>query len=228
MKLGMSLLAAGALVVGTTAMSASATIHNEDAAIGELVGALETNGAVGFGAAYDRFGRTVAGAEPVADTTTEIRPLLWLNTDADLFQVNVTDAANFQATIQGGHSLAVFDAAGNGLAALIGPGTIDDSWISGNGTYYIGIGADGSNPRNAAGQDIFNLAVGVASGPVAGDAALSADPAVAWEFNNLPTGLFGPGNFTEGTSAHIFLSIPEPASLSLLALGGLTMLRRRA
>lgn len=227
-----NLFAAGALVLGASAMSASAVTFFENAGIGDApVGALETNGESGFFGAWDQYGRTVAGAEVIADSTIDnIQPKLWTN-DADLWQINVTDAANFSAQSGGGHSLILFDAAGNALAGVLsnGPSSlIDSSWLSGNGIYYLGLGADGNNPRNAAGTNIFSLS-GTASAPVAGDTALAADPAVAWELNNLggaPAGLVGPGNFTRG-SANIRLAIPEPASMALLGLGGLAMLRRR-
>lgn len=234
MKLGMSLFAAGALALGTAAMSASATTFVEDAAFGAdpPVGAQEWNGAAGFSSVYDVYGRTVALAEPIADSTIdEISLRLWTN-DADLWQINVTDAANFSAQISSGsgHSLILFDAAGNALAGVLGNDAnslIDSSWLSGNGTYYLGIGADGSNPRNAAGQNIFAL-TGTASGPVAGDTALAADPYDAWELNNSANGqLIGPGNFTRPGGGTIRVHLPEPASAALLGLGGLAMLRRR-
>ena len=228
MKLGMSLFAAGALVVGTAAMSASAITFFEDAGTGTTpAGALENNGAVGFGEVWDRWGRTLAGAEVISNSTINvIQPRLWTN-DADLWQITVTDASSFSASVVGAHTLALFDSSGNALAAVVG-GTIGSSWLSGNGVYYLGLGADGSNPRNAAGTNIFALS-GTASAPVAGDIVLAANPAVAWEKNNLagsPSGLVGPGNFTR-PNANVKLAIPEPASMALLGLGGLAMLRRR-
>ena len=229
MKFGKSLFAAGALVLGTSVMSASATTFNENAGLGDTpVGALEDAGATGFFNVWDQYGRTVAGAEVIADSTIDyIQPKLWTN-DADLWQINVTDSANFSAMVVGPHSLVLFDASGNALAGVVGGSggaVIDSSWLSGNGTYYLGLGADGSNPRNAAGEDLFSLS-GSASAPVAGDIVLAADPAVAWEKNNLPTGLIGPGNFTRPSSG-VRVSIPEPASLAMFGLGGLAMFRRR-
>jgi len=235
MKLGMSLLAAGALVMGTAAMSASAAVFTENAAFGTdpPVGALEHNGAAGFSSVWDFHGRVVADAEVISDSTiNQISHRAWTN-DADLWQINVTDAANFSAKISadgGGHTLALFDSAGNALAAVLSnnpSSLISSSWLTGNGIYYLGVGVDGSNPRNAAGENLFNLS-SVATAPVAGDIQLAADPAVAWELNNLANGEWvGPGNFTRPSAGTINLAIPEPASMALLGLGGLAMLRRR-
>ncbi len=241
MKLGKCLIAAGALVVGTTAMSASAVTYFEDAGIGvPPVGALEWNGEGGWFSGWDMNGRTIATAEVVADSTIDkLWPKLWQNTDADVYQLNVTDAANFSAQVGGGHSLILFDAAGNALAGVLGNGPsslIDSSWLSGNGTYYLGLGADGSMPQNAAGGALFALS-GTASAPIAGDTLLAADPFVAWsDFNGVcgfgcdpatfvPV-LLGPGNFKRPSSI-VRLAIPEPASMTLIGLGGLAMLRRR-
>ena len=228
MKSSLSLFAAGALVLGTAAMSASAAIFSEDAgfAFGAPPAGSQEAYVSGFGTIYDTYGRTIATAEPITDSTVwQIRPSLWLGTDADMWQINVTDAANFKATVLGPQTLALFDASGNALAAVVG-GTIDASWLSGNGTYYLGLGIGTDNPRNAAGVDLFALS-GTASGPVAGDIVLATDPFVAWEKNNSPD-LIGTSNFSAGSASYINLAIPEPASLSLLALGGLAMLRRRA
>ena len=241
MKLGIGLFAAGSLVVGTAAMSASAAVFNEDGGSGAPVGVVsETNGEAGGFQVWDRWGRTIADAEVISDSTiTQINAKLWTN-DADLWQINVTDAANFFAWVTGGHTLAIFDAAGNGVAAVIGSGSssaIDGSWLSGNGIYYIGFGADGNSPRNAAGEDIFNLSFSP-SAPVAGDSTLAADPFVAWSDFNGVCGfgcdpltfvpqLIGPGNFTRPNPI-VNIQAPEPASLALLGLGGLAVLRRRA
>ena len=233
MKFGMSMLAAGALVLGTTAISASAAItFFEDAGIfSEPTGALEDNGESGFFAAWDRYGRTVAGAEVISDSTiSKIQPILWGN-DADLWQITVTDYTNFKAYVKGGHTLALFDASGNAIAAAVGTpqhpaGLIDSSWLSSNGTYYLGLAVSGSVPQNDAGDPLFTLTPGAAVGPNAlGDTTLSSDPFVAWSKNN-GAYLIGPGNFGQGNST-VNLAIPEPASLTLLGLGGLAMFRRR-
>lgn len=240
MKVCMSLFAAGVLVLGTTAMTASATTFNEDAGTGgPPFDALETNEDIGGFAVWDRWERTIGNAEVISDSTIQfIQPMLWTN-DADVWQINVTDAANFSAQGGGGHSLILFDAAGNALAGVLSNDAnslIDSSWLSGNGIYYLGLGADGSMPQNAAGEALFALS-GTASAPIAGDTLLAADPFVAWsDFNGVcgfgcdpatfvPV-LLGPGNFTRPSST-VRLAIPEPASMTLIGLGGLAMLRRR-
>ncbi len=230
MSIKKHLFALSTVAIAVVATSASAKTYTEEANIGATpAGALESNGMTGIFEAWDMYGRTVAGADVISDSTIdEIFSKLWIN-DADLYQITVTDYENFHASTVGTVSLALFDASGDAIAGAWGgaPNTvseIDSSWLSGNGVYYLGIGFMGSNPRNAAGENLFNLSV-AASAPVASDITLAADPAVAWEKNNLPTGIIGPGNMY--IPGPISVALPEPASLALLGLGGLTVLKRR-
>lgn len=252
MKSVMSLFAAGTLVLGVSAMSASAVTFVEDAGSGDpptpaTPGAvLEDNGESGGFLVWDRWGRTIAGAEDttgVGDagptgTITDIQPTLWTN-DADLWKINITDVANFKAYIAGGHLLALFDAAGTALSAVQSDGStaiLGNAGLTGPGTYYLGLGADGNMPQNAAGDPLFVMnGTTEVSATAQGDMTLAADPFVAWSnFNsecgfgcdpqNFTPSLIGPGNFTR-PSANV--GLPEPASASLIAVGALAMLRRR-
>ena len=245
-------LAVGALSLGATAMTASAITFNEDAGSGDpptptTPGAvLEDNGETGGFLVWDRWGRTVAGAEDttgVGDagptgTITDISPSLWTN-DADLWKINITDPANFFAVVDGGHLLALFDASGTALSAVQSTGgaeVLSNAGLSGAGIYYLGLGADGNMPQNAAGDPLFVMnGNNEVAATVQADMTLATDPFVAWsDFNNecgfgcdpqnFTPSLVGPGNFTRGSSN---VGLPEPASASLIALGGLALLRRR-
>lgn len=251
MKLGKCLIAAGVLVLGTTAMTASAITFNEDAGTGDpptpmTPGAvLETNGESGGFRVWDRWERTIANAEDttgVGDTgltgvITRIRSTLWIN-DADVYKVNITDPANFFAVVGNNQTLALFDASGTALSAVRSTGStaaLSNAGLSGAGIYYLGLAVSGSVPQNAAGDPLFVLdGTNEVAATVQADMVLAADKFVAWSlFNNNctfgcdpndPTAILGGGNFNVGEAS---IWLPEPASASLIALGGLAMLRRR-
>ncbi len=195
----------------------------------------EDNGAApgGFSYVFDVFERTIAGSEPTSlpnfDVIDTIEPRLWTN-DADVYEINIVNPNIFSASVTGAHSLVLFDKDGMAMAGVVG-GTIDSSWVNKAGTYFLGLGADGSNPRNAAGEDLFtfNGSTPVAPNALA-DLVLADDPFVAWELNNDPN-LVGPGNFTRPGSTVSLTGVravlPEPGSIALFGLGALAALRRR-
>jgi len=151
--------------------------------------------------------------------------------DADLFEICVTDYANFSASTVGlsdlDTRLYLFDpSTGNGISmndddAVSGgyQSTVTGQFLTGNGCYVLGISEYGVDPMNPSGAliweespyDVERQPDGPgAPGPLAG-----WDDYWAWEAGNYSIALTGAA------------FIPEPASLGLLIVGGLTLLRRR-
>lgn len=148
--------------------------------------------------------------------------------DVDLYgPIVIVDAPNFLADTRGGAAfdtqLFLFDAAGLGV---VHNDDVDglQSVIGGqagfpNGEYYLGISAFNADPRDADGGAIFSFAT--FPGPLPGQRMPNADagPLAAWTTSGAT------GDYTISLRGVEY--IPEPASLVLLGLGGLALIRRR-
>ena len=162
---------------------------------------------------------------------TLINGSLLTGNDADLYCIYIDDYANFSATTVNLTSidtrLYLFDpVSGNGITFNDDdPGggglqsTITGQFLTANGEYALGISAYGRDAQNAAGQNIWNSTPynveRIPDGPGA------PGPLAMWGGSG-----YGDGDYGIGITGATFC-IPEPASLSLLALAGLALLRRR-
>jgi hypothetical protein len=160
----------------------------------------------------------------------------------DMYLINIRDFSAFQAGTDpaagsaGGSAsfdtqLWLFDTSGNGILGnddcpggcpgfhshLSGPTPTDGQpGLTANGNYYLAISGFGNDP-NSAGGAIFNQATfAELSGP---DGPGGGSPISGW------MGGGATGSYTIGLSGANF--VPEPATLGLVALGGLAVLRRR-
>ena len=200
------------------------------------------SGGFGFTIA-DKDGRTLSTAAAInngSTTLTTINPSLWLGGDAVLFQIAIANPATFTAQIAGASStdiLALFNSSGTALSAAVGGGTVlgpSNDGITAPGVYYIGTSTPGYYPENAEGQNIFGLtATDGAYSPVTSDLVLSSTDYQAWTLPGTapanPGQIIGTSSeFISGSGADISLTgVPEPASASLLVVGGLGLLARR-
>jgi hypothetical protein len=156
----------------------------------------------------------------------------------DMYQINIRDFQNFQAGTgaAGGSAtfdtqLWLFDSAGNGVLAnddcalgcglqshIQGPTPIpaEAGGLTANGNYYIAVSGFNNDPTSAGGAIFTQTAFTDLSGP---DGPGGGSPIAGWGGG----GAFG--SYTIGLVGANF--VPEPATLGLVALGGLAVLRRR-
>ena len=150
--------------------------------------------------------------------------------DADLFGIMVTDYTAFRATTVGlttaDTRLYIFDpVTGNGISMNDDdPGgaglqsTVTGAFLTGNGYYAVGVSPYANNPQNPSGLDIWlSSPYGVERAP---DGPGAPGPLAMWSYGGYDSGGYG----IALTGAEF---VPEPGSLSLLALGALALLRRR-
>jgi len=196
----------------------------------------------------------IANAETTVNTIdpgnlATIAPKLWLGTDADLFEIQITSPATFSAQITNATNvLALFAADGTAIAASRGGGAgnaLTGASLS-PGFYFIGESQTGGTsdtfgsttfgvPRNSANLPLFDFTTDGIKSPIAqADQKLATDPFIAWTINNGSL-LIGPNTFTAG-GANItmtgadFAITPEPAAATLLgaAMCGVLLRRRRS
>jgi hypothetical protein len=241
-------LASQALAVGPAVDATNHAQWDENAYYNGFGGAAPSGlveYSTGFSTIGDYDGRVISNAGVTTNTIdstvlTTISTGLFSGTDANLYEIAITNPATFSASLPGGSNvLALFAANGTGLAAETGstPITGASAGLTTPGLYYIGIANNGMLPENNEGQSIFGAVVaGSVFTPVTSDAVLSTDGFIAWTTpgdgsTSAPhyltnTSFVAPASTITLTGAGYAVT-PEPASLSLIAVGAAGLLARR-
>ncbi|MBS0197775.1 MAG: hypothetical protein JSR77_13555 [Planctomycetes bacterium] len=217
-----TLVAAGAASAGTWAETGPGFGGPPQPDAGNLIGDPNTNITDGFGPLDLITGHHLNGA------------------DKDLYQIRITDPANFFAETSGaasGHNLALalFDASGNGVVANYDKAAddtnarLDNTRVTTPGLYYLLVYGEIISYPAGPGGFIWTPPPSSATGlvgqlaPNAGAGALSV-----YNFD------FGRGFFASNVQIPYTVSlggsgfaIPAPASVALLGMGGLLAGRRR-
>jgi hypothetical protein len=195
---------------------------------------------VGFSTIGDFDGRILSNCS----VTTSVGPLttigtnLFTGTDANLYEIAITNPSTFSASITStGLVMALFNSSGNGLAASVGGAgdaiTGANAGLTAPGIYFLGIANPGMYPQNNEGQNIFGLssAAGIYT-PVTSDTVLSTNAGTAWTLGSAYPGLLqNVSFFASGSTITLagagYAVVPEPASISMLVVGGAALLARR-
>lgn len=167
---------------------------------------------------------------------TSITGRLVTTGDADLYQIRISDPANFVATVAGGGAgntnLTLFDSAGVALAfnnddPMGGTGSrLTSTFLQGAGLYYIAVSRNDSFggffgiPYDAAFNPIFASAPANEELPPITPGTVLSDWPVAGGFQ-----LFN-YNYTVMLTG-VEYAVPAPSGVALLSVGGLVALRRR-
>jgi hypothetical protein len=168
-----------------------------------------------------------SGASPL----TEISGTLPGTFDIDMYQINIVDHANFSADISPlvvtvDPDIWLFDSAGNGVtmddSVHGGAATISGADVPSNGLYYLVVSSDGADALSAGGK-IWLSPPG--SGQRTPDGPGAGQPFISWGGSPLNDDMHSYNVFLNGVNPVL---APEPASLSVLMLSGIGMLRRRA
>lgn len=154
-----------------------------------------------------------------------------IDTDVDLYQIRITDIAGFTASTIGGASfdtqLFLFAADGTGITENDDSGglqsLINSDGLIGSGStpgiYYLAVSRFNNDPRGTDTLAMF----GFTTWPGSGDQRMPSSTAAlaSWSGTSSTAGDYR----IELTGAEY--SVPAPASLALLGLGGLAAARRR-
>jgi pre-peptidase/PEP-CTERM motif-containing protein len=155
--------------------------------------------------------------------------------DVDMFEIQVNGGTDFSATTEGGGTtfdtqLFLFDSNGLGvlgnddtfpsgapfLSTLLSSATDGTGSTVTPGTYYLAISGFNNDPSSAGGPIFDQGAFDEQSGP---DGSGGGSAVTGW------SGGGGPGSYNIGLTGVKY--VPEPATLSLLAIGAMAMIRRR-
>jgi hypothetical protein len=159
---------------------------------------------------YDGFGTGTLGGSPFTDAAFTITA----SADTD----NITVWSHASGGPQYTHLSTLIDIAGLGSFSITAP---SHSWISGSDNGWGGLGENlSSNWITLEEPALFGYGLDTLFGPVLENSPLHVD-----QFNDVATtgGTLGFSSISSVT----FAAIPEPATLSLLALGTLAAIRRR-
>lgn len=154
-----------------------------------------------------------------------------IGSDVDLYQIRITDIAGFSASTIGGATfdtqLFLFAADGSGITENDDSGglqsLINSDGLIGSGAtpgiFYLAISQFNNDPRDSGGLAMF----GFSTWPGSGDQRMpvSSEALAMW------SGSGGAGGDYSIRLTGAEYSIPAPASLALLGLGGLAAARRR-
>lgn len=158
--------------------------------------------------------------------------------DADLFAINITDPANFLATVPGGGAgdtnLTLFSSTGVALAfnnndpVLGGTGSrITNAFVGGAGLYYLAV------TRNDSFGGFFGIAVDSMFNPIFASSPNNVElaPITAGTvlFDWPASGGFQLFNYsyTVTLAGAEYAQVPAPLSSLILGLGGIVAMRRR-
>jgi hypothetical protein len=162
---------------------------------------------------------------------TEISGTLPGTSDIDMYQINIVDHANFSAAISPlaqtvDPDIWLFDAAGAGItmddSVHFGAATITGAHVPTNGLYYLVVSSDGADAVSTFGT-IWLSPPG--NGERSPDGPGAGNPFVGWGGSPLNDTVQSYNVFLNGVNPVL---APEPASLSVLMLSGIGLLRRRA
>lgn len=246
-----AMLGSQAFAVGPALDATNHAQWDENAYYSGFGGALPpgiVEGSAGFSTIGDYSGRVLSNATPDitsnhVDSTvlTTINTGLFAGTDANLYEIQITNPATFSASVPGTSLiLAIFNASGGAVAASIG-GPSDailgaTVGITSPGLYWVGIADPPLYPQNNEAQNIFGLtgSAGVFT-PAAGitDLDLALDPNIAWTLPNgdasplLTNTSFVAAGSTITLAGSNFASVPEPATMGVLGALSLGLLARR-
>ncbi|MDP6545797.1 MAG: PEP-CTERM sorting domain-containing protein [Phycisphaerae bacterium] len=164
-----------------------------------------------------------------AGALTQITGVLVGPEDVDLYRISITSASTFSATSTGGfshppHRLYLFDALGNGISGYKDANNtgalLSDAFVVAPGVYHLALSGF-SHPMTAGNLDLWD-ANGAADVELAPDGAGAAGLFDDWSPSIVPASL---DSYTITLTGAEYA--PEPATMTLLALGGLAVLRRR-
>ena len=150
--------------------------------------------------------------------------------DVDMYRISITNASTFSASstaglTYGGPLMYLFDLAGNGIsgykdATNTTGALISDTFVVSPGVYNLALSGF-SSPITVNDLDIWNPA-GAANTERAPDGVDAGNPLDDWGPSIVPVS-FDSYTITLTGAGHV----PEPASMAILALGGMGILRKR-
>jgi MYXO-CTERM domain-containing protein len=164
-----------------------------------------------------------------------IRASQYTSNEYDVFQISITDAANFSAHLGGftqGNPeswLALFASDGTALAMsndISGTIGLSGAHVPGNGIYWLAAGGNGRVHANQFGEALFPWSN--AAGEYAATVTGSGDQVATQIVGAVGFSRFsGRKDYTISLTGAGFATVPTPGALALLGLGGVAAVSRR-